>query len=126
MIESDYKRIFLREVNLIDGAKFISVPTAGRFNAGVGTPDILGCINGHMYWVEFKVHPNKLTPMQNEKLQQWYRHGARVYVIVVNKEKGEWVLCTFLQASKRMEVSECAAPLALSALSSEVLEKLLI
>lgn len=47
---------------------------------GGGIPDLNGCWKGREAWIELKVHPNKLTPMQDNWIRK--RREARGIAIV--------------------------------------------
>jgi len=46
-----------------------------------GTPDFLVVLDGRAYFIEVKVSPNKPTPLQLKRLEEWRTSGARVGVV---------------------------------------------
>ncbi len=55
-----------------------------RFRAGI--PDVIGCVQGRFVALELKVHPRKVTPLQDYELKAIYREGGNVQVVSYNNK----------------------------------------
>ena len=64
-----------------EGPPAKAVKTHGNPYARSGTPDILGCVKGHMFALEVKVPGKKPTAIQQYELDQWAGSGAVVGVV---------------------------------------------
>lgn len=59
----------------------------GHMMQGVGWPDMYICqkIMGQ-FWIEFKVHPNKLSKVQEQRIDELRRKNVPVFVITLEEE----------------------------------------
>lgn len=88
--ESKWKRTFLKYLNMIPDSRWIIVPTSGIFHAGVGTPDVLGCVKGRMVWIEFKVEPNNLSDAQEMEIEKWANSNAMCWAVWISALESEF------------------------------------
>lgn len=58
-----------------------SIKIHGSPNARKGEPDIIGCYNGLFFAMEVKLDYNKPTKIQQARLREWKKSGARVGVV---------------------------------------------
>jgi len=77
--ERDIKRQINAYLKKIPGLKHVAYSPYPHGEAG--TPDILGCINGHMFLLEVKSESNVPTKLQEQRIEEWTRAGAIVSVV---------------------------------------------
>lgn len=88
--ESDLKAWAVKFLKTIPNSKFI--PYCPYPYGEPGSLDKVGCINGQMWWIEFKAPGKKLTVLQARRIMEWESAGAKTLVID-NKEKLKEALC---------------------------------
>jgi len=72
-------RRIMRWLHTIPGCKAIKIH--GSAYQEIGTPDIIGCINGRMFAIECKQPGKAPTPIQRKRLAEWQAAGAIVGVV---------------------------------------------
>ena len=79
MTESSLSRRIRQHANDLPHTKCIKIHGNGLME--VGTPDLLVVQNGRAIWFETKVGKNKLTRIQQRRLEQWQDAGAFAVVV---------------------------------------------
>lgn len=72
MKESDLQRAIRREIERLGGK---AVKVHGSPFTEVGTPDILGVLDGTSFAIEAKLPGNEPTPRQCHELNEWRKQG---------------------------------------------------
>ena len=70
--EAKVVRAVMREFRA-HGGKIIKTTPPG---VEVGTPDLLGCLNGRMWCIECKAEEEEPSPLQKKRLDEWSKAGA--------------------------------------------------
>ena len=52
-----------------------------------GLPDIYACIDGVSWWLEVKIHPNRLSPSQDTCIGEMVAAGCNVAVLYVRTDE---------------------------------------
>lgn len=78
MKESEYVTQIITEINSNGGKAVKFVET--EFSE-IGTPDIIGCFNGHCFVLEAKIYPNAASGIQALRLKEWEKAGAVALIV---------------------------------------------
>lgn len=83
MNESALKRAVIRRLEQLkaSGVPLHWLKVAGSAMQRSGEPDITVCIFGHMVLLELKTVKGKVTRLQQHRMSQWTKAGARCVVI---------------------------------------------
>lgn len=98
--ETKFKDQLMKRLHEIPNSMFIRKPTGGQWNEGIGAPDIYGCIDGRLIFIECKSGGNyEVTLHQQKWLMQWAMADARCFIF---SQIGEEVTVVW---ARKMQIS---------------------
>ena len=70
-----------------------------RFKAGI--PDVFLCHRGHAIWIELKIHPKGLTPIQDREIEYIRAAGGNAEVLSTDGKR-YWIGTTEYESLKEV------------------------
>ena len=77
--EQKFQTKVLRWLRMVPNTKWIKYP--GGVYGEKGTPDLIGTYEGRMILIEVKGPKTRITSLQEVRLAEWNRAGARALVL---------------------------------------------